>query len=502
MNIKKAKEQIKNAMTAYFTKDELGNYVIPIERQRPVFLVGPPGIGKTAIMEQIASELGVGLLSYSMTHHTRQSAIGLPFISHKEYAGREYSITEYTMSEIIASVYDLMENSGVREGILFLDEINCVSETLSPLMLQFLQYKVFGRHRVPEGWIVVTAGNPSEYNDSVREFDVVTLDRLKKIEVEPDLEVWKEYATQVGIHPAVLTFLDIKKSCFYSIETTIDGKSLVTPRGWEDLSRILLLFEQNNLKVDEDLVIQYLQNRKIAKEFAVYYELFIKYKEDYMVDKILDGGAETKIKERAKEAQFDERLSLVGLMLDCVHEDLRNVIEEEDLLRACVERIKQFRETSKAEKADPKDEMDKMIAQEEKDLEATRVSGALSQTERIRRQKTIIFLGELAAKIIGEKDAEAAFKLVKEKYNNRVKMLSKQAEEAKKKLTNMFLFSEEAFGEGQEMLIIVTELTANYNSARFISEFGCEEYFRHNKELLFYERQQEIITKIENLDIS
>ena len=230
MNIKKAKEQIKNAMIAYFSKDELGNYVIPIEKQRPVFLVGPPGIGKTAIMEQIASELKVGLLSYSMTHHTRQSAIGLPFISHKEYGGKEYNITEYTMSEIIASVYDLMDNSGVKEGILFLDEINCVSETLSPLMLQFLQYKVFGRHRVPEGWIVVTAGNPPEYNDSVREFDVVTLDRLKKIEVEPDLDVWKEYAYQAGVHPAIMTFLDIKKAYFYSVETTVDGKSFVTPR--------------------------------------------------------------------------------------------------------------------------------------------------------------------------------------------------------------------------------------------------------------------------------
>ena len=57
----------------------------------------------------------------------------------------------------------------------------------------------------------------------------------------------------------------------------------------------------------------------------------------------------------------------------------------------------------------------------------------------------------------------------------------------------MFRFSEEVFGEGQEILIIVTDLTANYNSTRFISEFGCEEYFKHNKELLFYERQKEII---------
>ena len=57
MNIKEAKEQISNAMRAYFTKNEFGEYVIPIEKQRPVFLMGPPGIGKTAVMEQIASEM-------------------------------------------------------------------------------------------------------------------------------------------------------------------------------------------------------------------------------------------------------------------------------------------------------------------------------------------------------------------------------------------------------------------------------------------------------------
>lgn len=198
MNIKQAKEQIKNAMTAYFTKDAYGNYAIPIEKQRPVLLMGAPGIGKTSIMEQIAAELGVGLVSYSMTHHTRQSALGLPFITRKEYGGRLYDVSEYTMSEIIASVYDMMEETGVKEGILFLDEINCVSETLAPPMLQFLQYKVFGRHRVPDGWIVVTAGNPPEYNRSVRELDIVTWDRLKRIDVEPDFNIWKEIRLEKG----------------------------------------------------------------------------------------------------------------------------------------------------------------------------------------------------------------------------------------------------------------------------------------------------------------
>ena len=174
MNIREAKQQIKNAMVAYFTKDEFGNYRLPAARQRPVFLLGAPGIGKTAIMEQIAQELEVGFVSYSMTHHTRQSALGLPFIATKTYGGVEYQVSEYTMSEIIASVYEAMESTGRPEGILFLDEINCVSETLTPAMLQFLQYKVFGRHAVPDGWIVVTAGNPPEYNRTAHDFDIAT----------------------------------------------------------------------------------------------------------------------------------------------------------------------------------------------------------------------------------------------------------------------------------------------------------------------------------------
>ena len=207
MNIKEAKEQIKNAIIAYFTKDEYGDYEISIEDQRPVFLMGPPGIGKTAIMKQIAEELGIGLVSYSMTHHTRQSALGLPFILTKTYGGKEYSVSEYTMSEIIGSVYDQMEETGIREGILFLDEINCVSETLAPSMLQFLQSKMFGRHRVPDGWIVITAGNPPEYNNSVREFDTVTWDRMKRIDIEPDYRIWKEYAKDRGVHPAISTYL-------------------------------------------------------------------------------------------------------------------------------------------------------------------------------------------------------------------------------------------------------------------------------------------------------
>ena len=114
MNIKRAKNEIKDAIEAYLLKDAYGNYQIPAVRQRPILLMGPPGIGKTQIMEQIAGECGINLVSYTITHHTRQSAVGLPFIREKEYEGQKCSVTEYTMSEIIASVYEQIQKTGIR----------------------------------------------------------------------------------------------------------------------------------------------------------------------------------------------------------------------------------------------------------------------------------------------------------------------------------------------------------------------------------------------------
>ena len=105
MNIKEAKETIQYTLKAYFQKDESGYPLVPLRQQRPILLIGPPGIGKTAIMEQIAGECGAGLVAYTMTHHTRQSAMGLPKIVERTFDDAQISVTEYTMSEIIASIY-------------------------------------------------------------------------------------------------------------------------------------------------------------------------------------------------------------------------------------------------------------------------------------------------------------------------------------------------------------------------------------------------------------
>ena len=500
MNIKQAKEEIKNTLTVYFTKNEFGNYVIPIEKQRPVFLMGPPGIGKTAIMAQIASEMGVGLLSYSMTHHTRQSAIGLPFIEKKVYNGKEYSVSEYTLSEIVASVYELMETTGLKEGILFLDEINCVSETLAPVMLQLLQYKVFGKHKIPEGWVIVTAGNPPEYNNAVREYDIATWDRLKRIDITPDFEIWKEYAYKANVHMSIISYLESKTADFYTIETTVDSKAFATARGWEDLSQMITLYEQHGIPVKETLISQYLQNRKVAKSFAAYYDLYVKYRGDYQIENILEGDVTNNIKEKAVNAKFDERVMLISLLLDAINEDTMKIVNQIDVIADCRKLVRSFTKKVDLDENKPIDILNSIIANQNAELEKRISAGNLTDTERSNFNSVIEFL-ESQMEGVMNVDGEKAVKEVKSKYNTLLKSHKKEAKKTEEKMNNAFRFVDNVFGDAQEMLILVTELTQNYYGSKFISNFGCDEYFRHNKSLLFYERDKEIMDEIAELDL-
>lgn len=527
MNIKQAKDYIENTVRLYLKKDEFGEYRIPVVRQRPVFLLGAPGIGKTAVMEQIAQDLSIALVSYSMTHHTRQSALGLPFIAHKEYQGMGYDVSEYTMSEIIASIYDVMEKTGIREGILFLDEINCVSETLAPSMLQFLQYKVFGRHRVPDGWVIVTAGNPPEYNKSVREFDVVTMDRLKVLSVEADYKVWKEYGQQKGLHPAILNFLELKKEYFYKIETTVNGRSYVTARGWEDLSEILYLYEEEGMKVDETLIEQYLRNERAVKEFSAYYDLFNKYKKEYQTEEILAGTAAEQTTERARVAAFDERLSLLGMLMDKIISEIREDMESSDYLAELSGSLKAIK--TALEKINEKDAgtkvtgavgitgvqregagglsvssmLDKQAEAKKKRMENLQMAGSLSERERRRMRKGIRFMEETGRELLlsGKSENNEAFLYVKERFEKELTKLKFSTQNTGKRLANLFTFVENAFAEGNEMLILLTELTVNNDSAGFISRFGCEAYEKHNREMMLSERENNLQAEIDALDL-
>ena len=110
---------------------------------------------------------------------------------------------------------------------------------------------------------------------------------------------------------------------------------------------------------------------------------------------------------------------------------------------------------------------------------------------------------EMAAKVRKSDAATGmqAFQIIKKRFDDENAKLKKTTSATRTRLDNMFAFCEKVFPEGQELLILVTELTISPYGARFISRYGCKEYFAHNKELLFYERQTEIIRSIDELNL-
>ena len=499
MNIKQAKEEIKHTVQAYLSKDAFGEYKIPAVRQRPVLLIGPPGIGKTQIMEQIARECEIGLVAYTITHHTRQSAVGLPFIKEEQYDGKTYSVTEYTMSEIIASVYRKIEESGRKEGILFIDEINCVSETLAPTMLQFLQCKTFGNQAVPEGWIIAAAGNPPEYNKSVREFDMVTLDRVRCMNIEADLGVWKEYAREKRLNSAILSYLELRPKNFYRVEADVDGLQFVTARGWEDLSNLIDVYEELGIPVDEEIIHEFLRHEDVAEDVSAYFDLYKKYQDDYGIAEILEGKVKPSVYARIDQAAFDERLSVVNLLLDGVSNVFYQIQREREITDAWYDFLKEYRQKLK-NSLQAKGIFETILAEktasDEQNEKQQFVSKTRSELARSLNEK----LKECAKKIAaGETDnieETALFALAKAPFDAQCEKLQSLENQGVETLEHAFTFMEQAFSDGQEMVIFVTELTITPEIAVFLSEHRIERYETYKDQLLIGTKRAEILAEI------
>ena len=197
------------------------------------------------------------------------------------------------------------------------------------------------------------------------------------------------------------------------------------------------------------------------------------------------------------------RSSLLGLLLDGTSEELQKVCEQEDVLTALMDSIRKVRVRSGAGQ-DFGEALGKVAEERQKALNAGCQSSSMSREDQRTNQQVIAVLEDLRAEAVQEYpgDAEKAFAEIKKSFDQRVKALKRSTMAAGKTLKNLFAFCDEVFPDGQEILILVTELTINPICARYLSRYGSPEYFAHNKELLFYERQQEIIQRLETLDWS
>lgn len=486
MNIAEAKQEIINTLRAYTAKDEEGNYKIPIQYQRPVLLMGPPGIGKTAIMKQIAEEEKIGLVEYTLTHHTRQSAVGLPILEKKRFQGEEYTVTEYTMSEMLASVYECIEKEGAETGILFLDEINCVSETLAPTMLQLLQNKTFGAHRLPKGWCIVAAGNPERYNKSVREFDIVTLDRVKKIEIQENHSVWDRYAARQGVHLGIRSYLQLRAENFYRIEERQEGSCFVTARGWEDLSRILQSYEEMKVPVTEELIGEYIQYEEVAADFYGFYQLFKSYEEKYQ-----RYSFEEK-EDMFFHADFDGKVLLMQLLEGELEGKIKEYQQEKTYINGLYEELKKMKKAVAEEQQDIDTLFCQTIERRKRQEKILAEQGLLSKEKQKTDKNITKWLDERKWKL-----KEAGFAAVKEDFYRETLKLKHQEEQIRMLLDKELGDVKNSSKTGQELPLFLSMLSQNERIAEFIAEHRCESYLKESKALLLQEREAALKEEIQ-----
>ncbi|MDO4530969.1 MAG: hypothetical protein Q4C06_03220, partial [Bacillota bacterium] len=194
--------------------------------------------------------------------------------------------------------------------------------SLRPITLQLLQEKVFGRHSIPDGWLLVLTGNPAEYHRGAMEMDAVTADRVRLLWIEPDYAVWKEYMEEKGLDQGVLSYLDSHRKHFYSKREGLRGRYIVTPRAWEDLSVMLHEMQKRGIPVTYPLIAQYISDGRIADSFFTYYCQRERACTSERIRRILRGEENTE--DKLNMLSFEAQLSVIFAVL----QELRTLAEE------------------------------------------------------------------------------------------------------------------------------------------------------------------------------
>ena len=190
------------------------------ERQ-PVFVWGTPGIGKSAVVHQLAAEVRVALRDIRALLLDPVDLRGLPFIGKD---GRSQWATP-----------DFLPQDG--EGILFLDELNAAPAMVQASCYQLVLDRKLGEYTLPEGWAIVAAGNRDSDRAATTRMPTPLRNRFVHLEFEVDLQEWSEWAIRVGLRPEVIAFLRFRPELLNAFDR--DANAFPSPRSWEFVSRIL-----------------------------------------------------------------------------------------------------------------------------------------------------------------------------------------------------------------------------------------------------------------------
>jgi len=192
-----------------------------VNARQPVFLWGGPGIGKSAVVHQLAAILKVALQDVRALLLDPVDLRGLPFLGQD---GRSKWATP-----------EFLPQDGA--GILFLDELNAAPAMVQAGCYQLVLDRKLGEYTLPEGWAIIAAGNRDSDRAVTTRMPTPLRNRFVHLELEVDLQDWSEWAIEAGVRPEVIAFLRFRQELLSAFDR--DANAFPSPRSWEFVSRIL-----------------------------------------------------------------------------------------------------------------------------------------------------------------------------------------------------------------------------------------------------------------------
>jgi len=231
-----------------------------INRKVPVFLWGPPGIGKSSIVSQIAKDRDIGFIDLRLSLLDPTDLRGIPFFNSDDN------------SAVWASASFLPDGS-TKEGILFLDELNTAAPMVQASAYQLILDRKIGEYTLPDGWAIVAAGNRESDRGVVFRMAAPLANRFVHLDMEVNLEDWQVWAKKSDIDTTIIAYTSYRPDALFAFNTQNDSKAFATPRTWQYVNEILLSQPEDDLLMDlvkgaigEELAASFLGFRSVASK--------------------------------------------------------------------------------------------------------------------------------------------------------------------------------------------------------------------------------------------
>ena len=231
--------------------------------QRPLFLWGPPGIGKSELVENITAELGGLMIDLRLGQMEPTDIRGIPFYN-KDIGKMDWAPPVELPDEEMAKDYPIV--------VLFLDELNSAAPSVQSAAYQLILNRRIGKYRLPKNVVIVAAGNRESDKGVTYRMPTPLANRFLHQEMKVDFASWQEWAVTHKVHKDVVGYLSFAKQDLYDFDAKSSSRAFATPRTWSFVSELLEEddSDDNTLTnliagtVGEGLAVKFMAHRKIA----------------------------------------------------------------------------------------------------------------------------------------------------------------------------------------------------------------------------------------------